>query len=68
MANKKYHSGCMIKNDNSKIANLPQDAVMKTYPHPGMLDENYDDSMEGIDRQMDKNSSVLKKQYSPHKW
>lgn len=58
----------MIKNDESKIANMPQDVVMKTYPYPGMLDENYDDSMDGIDKQMEKNGNVLKKQYVPHKW
>ena len=65
---KKYHSGSMIKNDNSKIANMPQDVVMKQYPYPGMLEESYEDTIDGIDQQMAENGSGLKKQYAPHKW
>lgn len=58
----------MIKNDESKIANMPQDVVMREYPYPGMLDENYDDSMHGIDKQMAEDHGKLRKQYSPHKF
>jgi len=68
MAHKKYHSTPMIQNDNSKIANMPQDSKISTYPYGEMLDTDYVDDLAGIDRQIAKNMSVLKKQFNPHKW
>ncbi len=76
---KKYHEGKkmkhgkhsldhMVTNDNSKIANMPQDVMMKEYPYPSMMDENYNDGISGIDKQMGEDHGKLRKQYKPHKF
>lgn len=77
---KRYHShatytsrdermdGSMIHEDRSAIANLPQNVIMKYYPGmPGQTPEVYDDSMHGIDRQMNQNQSQKMRQFKPKK-
>ena len=52
MAKKKYYdSGYMVKNDPSKIANMPSEIMTKMYPeNPSYFPDSYiDDSMHGID-------------------
>ena len=58
----------MIKNDNSKIANMPQDIKQMSYPYPSMMDENYDDGISGIDHQMGEDHGKLRSQYKPRKF
>jgi hypothetical protein len=53
MAKKKYHdSGLMVKNDPSKVANMPTEIMLKQYPeNPSYFPETYiDDSMHGSDK------------------
>jgi len=46
--------GMMIKEDHSKIANLPQEVMIKDWPKTrAYLGEGLDDTIRGIDRQMD---------------
>ena len=77
---KKYHEGKrmmkhgshsedhMITNSEHEIANMPQHIVMKPYPYPSMMDENYNDGISGIDHQMSQDHGMLRKQYKPHKF
>ncbi len=77
---KKYHDGKksmkngnsaedhMVRNDNSQIANMPQEKMMKSYPYPSMMDENYNDGISGIDHQMSQDHGKLRSQYKPHKF
>lgn len=54
MAKKKryYDSGYMIKNDSSKVANMPTEVMQKMYPaNPSYYPSTYiDDSIDGIDK------------------
>ncbi|MFI5332616.1 MAG: hypothetical protein ACHQVS_00785 [Candidatus Babeliales bacterium] len=46
--------GSMIKEDHSAIANMPQGVIMREYPKVShYTPENLDDTMKGIDHQMD---------------
>ena len=46
--------GMMIKEDHSKIANLPQEVMIKDWPkNRSYMSEGLDDTIRGIDRQMD---------------
>lgn len=66
MAKKKYYdSGYMVKNDNSEVANMPSDVMLKQYPeNPSYFPETYiDDSINGVDKmanKMAKSSSLVK--------
>ena len=60
--------GGMIHEDHRAIANLPQEVMMKPYPMTGpYLPEGLDDTIHGIDRQMDYDDSQTKKQFYPKK-
>lgn len=53
MAKKKYYdSGYMVKNDPSKIANMPTETMLKMYPENPSYFPNteLDDSIHGIDK------------------
>ena len=65
MAKKYYDSGYMVKNDSSKVANMPTETMIKLYPeNPSYFPDTYiDDSINGIDREsksMAKSSSLVK--------
>ena len=48
----------MIHEDHSAVANLPQNVMMKPYPKEGgYLPENLDDTLRGVDRQMNYDNS-----------
>ena len=65
MAKKRYHGGesfdSMIKADPSKVANMPQDVVMKMYPpSPGYFNPELNDGLSGIDSQVKADASEAK--------
>ena len=66
MAKKKYYdSGYMVKNDNSKVANMPTETMIKMNPeNPSYYPNTFiDDSMNGVDKlakKMASSSSLVK--------
>jgi hypothetical protein len=79
MAAKRYHEdgyrkeemreAGMINEDHSAIANLPQSIMIKGYPKTGpYMPENLDDTIRGVDKQMDKDDSDLKRHMRPRKF
>lgn len=60
----------MISEDHSAIANMPQHVVMKPYPKAGpyMMDGQLNDTITGVDRQMDHDDSKRKGGMKPHKY
>jgi len=61
----------MIKADNSKTANLPQEVIMKNYPKTPYINEApLDDTIKGIDNQIksDTKSGDVKKGSMPEKY
>lgn len=58
----------MIREDRSKIANLPQEVMIKPYPKTGpYLPEDLDDTIAGVDKQMDYDDSQRRKTFMPKK-
>lgn len=58
----------MIREDRSAIANMPQEVMIKEYPKAGdYLPENLDDSIRGVDRQIDLDDSKRRKHMMPKK-
>lgn len=59
----------MINEDRSAIANLPQSIMIKAYPETGpYMPEGLDDTIRGVDRQMDKDDHDLKRHMKPRKF
>ena len=57
-----------IHEDHSQIANLPQGVIMKPYPHTGpYLPEGLEDSIRGIDHQMDYDDKQRRSHFYPKK-
>lgn len=58
----------MIHEDHSAIANLPQNVMVKAYPKTGpYLPEVLDDTIRGVDRQMDGDDSKRAEHFMPKK-
>jgi hypothetical protein len=58
----------MIHMDHRAIANLPQDVMIKPYPKTGpYLPEGLDDTISGVDHQMDYDDSKRAKTFYPKK-
>lgn len=58
----------MIHSDPHAIANLPQNVMIKMYPKTGpYLPEILDDTIRGIDHQMDYDDSQRRKNFYPKK-
>lgn len=58
----------MIREDHNAVANLPQGVIMRPYPKTGpYLPEGIDDTISGIDRQMDFDDSQRSKHFYPKK-
>ena len=79
MARKKHHSSerrhnemresGMISENKSAIANMPQEVMYKPYPRVyDELDHGQDDTMRGIDRQLNEDHSVAKRHNKQSKW
>jgi len=61
--------GGMIREDRRAIANLPQEVMIKPYPMTGpYMPEDLDDTIRGIDRQMDEDDSQRRRTFDPHKF
>jgi hypothetical protein len=61
--------GGMIREDHSKIANLPQEVMMKPYPKEGnYMPEDLDDTIRGVDEQMGADNRQRSKHNKPHKY
>lgn len=59
----------MIQNDNSKIANLPTEVMMKAYPEcPAYMDWEMEDNIRGIDKQLSGDNAARRRGFSPHKY
>jgi len=58
----------MIHEDHRAIANLPQEVMIKPYPRTGpYLPEGIDDTIRGVDKQMDHDDSQRAKNFLPKK-
>jgi hypothetical protein len=58
----------MIREDHSAMANMPQGIHMKPWPtEGGYLPENLDDTIRGVDRQMDMDNGKKMKHLMPKK-
>lgn len=61
--------GGMIREDHAAIANLPQGVMIKPYPKTGpYMPEGLDDTIRGVDNQMDADDSQRAKHFFPHKY
>lgn len=64
-----YADSMMIREDRTKIANLPQEVIMKEYPKTDVLRTPYlDDTIRGIDAQIDQDVMDAKRQRFPEKY
>lgn len=62
------HDAGMIQEDHSAIANLPQMPMMKPYPKErDYLPEDLDDTIRGIDGQIDLDNSKRRSHFMPKK-
>lgn len=60
--------GGMIREDMRAIANLPQEVMIKPYPKTGpYLPEGLEDSIVGVDKQMDYDDSQRRAHFYPKK-
>ena len=58
----------MIREDHKEIANLPQNVMIKPYPKSGAyMPEPLDDTIRGIDMQMDYDDGKRRKNFYPKK-
>ena len=58
----------MIREDHNEIANLPQDVRMTPYPKTGpYLPEGLDDTIRGVDHQMDYDDGKRREHFYPKK-
>jgi hypothetical protein len=58
----------MIHEDHSKIANLPQEVMIKSYSYAGAeMPDGLDDTIRGIDMQMSYDNSKRKEHFKPKK-
>ena len=59
----------MISEDHTQIANLPQQVMMKEYPKVGYGGHyNLDDTVRGIDNQINDDTDEMKRELHPEKY
>lgn len=68
--NKVMRDGGMIHGDHSAMANLPQNVMIKAYKKPDYtdFDSMVNDTIDGIDRQIDGDISQARKHRSKSKY
>ena len=60
--------GGMLSEDKNAIANMPQEVMIKMYPKTGpYMPEDLDDTLRGIDKQMDHDDSKRREHFAPKK-
>ena|SRR5271156_5956237 len=58
----------MIREDHGSVANLPQGSMMKPWPSEGgYVPEDLDDTIHGIDRQMNMDNRKKMEHFKPRK-
>jgi hypothetical protein len=61
--------GSMIREDRAAVANLPQGVMIKPYPmNRGYMPDGLDDTIRGIDSQIDMDDRKREEDFSPHKY
>ena len=66
--NQEMQDAGMIRENPSAIANLPQEVMIKAYPKTGpYLPEGIDDTIRGVDDQMDYDDSQRRAHFLPKK-
>lgn len=60
--------GGMLHEDRSAIANMPQNIIMRAYPvNGGYLPEDLDDTIKGVDEQINMDDRKRKEHFHPKK-
>lgn len=60
--------GMMIREDHHAIANMPQEVVYRSYPKAGHTLAPYlDDTIQGVDSQMNRDDMMKMKNFDPKK-
>ncbi len=67
MAKKKYYGGT-INEDSSKHANLPTEVVISSYPTNESVSQDYNDTISGIDSNINQTVRGIRKQKSNKKY
>lgn len=63
-----HRLGGMLHDDMHAIANMPQNVIMRDYPREiGYLPENLDDTIAGVDAQMQIDQSTKMRHFKPKK-
>ena len=68
---KRHHSSerSEISESKSSVANMPQEVSYKPWPKGGHYEDYYlDDTISGIDKQMDEDGMKMKKHLQPGKY
>lgn len=66
---REYEDSGMINEDVNAVANLPQDVKYHTWPRPRYENMyNLDDTVHGIDRQIDADIKGMKSEFDPEKY
>ena len=60
----------MLHEDHNEVANMPQDVKYHPWSKPsyGLMDSNLDDTISGINKQMDRDEEQGRKGMRPHKY
>lgn len=67
--NKQRSDFHMISENRSAIANMPQEVMYKMWPKPKQYhDYGLDDTIKGIDEQMNKDNSKMESHMQPEKY
>ena len=56
-----------MHNDESKVANMPQEVKMVSYPQERRVNEVYGDDMEFLDYQNDQRTGTVQRNYKPRR-
>lgn len=59
---KKYHNGAMISQNKTSPGNVPEQWINKEYPSNEFISCDYEDTIVGIDRNIDKTVQNAKRQ------
>lgn len=67
--NQEMRDAGMISEDHGAVANMPQEVKYVSWPKNARGLEGYlDDSIRGIDKQMNEDEGMAHRHNAPHKW